>query len=345
MKQQLANVLNAATYVVMALLLCALLFHLAGQPAGSMLWSILDSAFLRANAFEQSLRWALPLFITAVGIGVCFRCGFFNIGAQGQFYVGSICAAYAAHWLNGAPSLLVIPACVLAAMLGGALWAFWPGLLRVRWGTDEVITTLMANFIAGLMLTYVTGGPLKNPAGTGQQTSTAPIDLAYRISTSTGVSPLIIGIAAVVGLAIWFLNNRTGFGILSRLAGQNAVMVQWQGATTRMLGLTSFLIAGALAGLAGSIEFLGPDGRLSNGFLPTHGFTAILIALVAGFSVIGSAIAAVLFGGLAAAALYLPIMAGLPASAVDLINATIAIFITARTRLFDWFLQSKEPGR
>jgi simple sugar transport system permease protein len=338
MRDNLVTVGRSLIFVILALVLCAVVFQFAGYNAPVMLWSVADGAFLRNGAMAQSLRWALPLFITAVGVAISFRAGFFNIGAQGQFYVGAISAAFAADFLSGGPAFVVIPLIFLAGMAGGALWALWPGLLRLRSGTDEVITTLMGNFLAGLLLVYVTSGPLKDPSGSGQQASSRPLDPAYRISDSLGLSPTIIGIAIVVGIAMWLLVNRTAFGVLAGLAGRNGTMVQWQGARIWKLGLSSFLISGALAGLAGTIEFMGPNGRIASGFLPAHGFTAILIALVANLSVVGTAVAAIFFGGLASAALYLPVMAGLPAAAIDIINAAIALFITAKSKLVDRIL-------
>ncbi|MDF8357226.1 ABC transporter permease [Ensifer adhaerens] len=339
MKDSLITVIRSLIFVTFALILCALVFQLAGYNAPVTLWAVLDGAFLRTGAIEQSLRWALPLFITAVGVGISFRAGFFNIGAQGQFYVGAISAAFAAEAVRGGPASLVIPTLLLAGMIGGALWALWPGLLRLRSGTDEVITTLMGNFMAGLLLVYVTSGPLKDPSGSGQQASSRPLDPAYRISDSLGLSPTIIAIAVAVGILMWLLVNRTAFGVLASLAGRNGTMVEWQGARLWKLGLSSFLISGALAGLAGTIEFMGPNGRVASGFLPAHGFTAILIALVANLSVLGTAMAAVFFGGLASAALYLPIMAGLPSAAIDIINAAIALFITAKSTFIDRVLR------
>jgi simple sugar transport system permease protein len=215
-------------------------------------------------------------------------------------------------------------------MACGGLWAAWPGYLRVTSGTDEVITTLMGNFIAALVLTYVTGGILKDPSGTGQVMASRPVAEAYRISSETGLSPAIVAIAIIVGLLTWVLVNRTAFGILCGLAGRNPTMVVWQGAKMSRIGLATFALSGALAGLSGVIEVLGPNGRLVSGFLPTHGFTAILIALVAGLSVAGAAVVSLFFGGLASASLYLPVLAGLPSAAIDIINAAIALFITAR---------------
>ena len=152
MSRRLGAVIRALAFIALALALCGIIFELAGYSALLMFDSFVEGAFLRRGGWAQSLRWALPLFITATGVAISFRCGFFNIGAQGQFYVGAICAAFVADMLGGAPAALVIPAAFLAAMAGGALWALWPGYLRLRSGTDEVITTLMGNFIASLML-------------------------------------------------------------------------------------------------------------------------------------------------------------------------------------------------
>ena len=335
MSDRLVSIIRALVFIVLALALCGAVFSIAGYSATQMYQAIIEGAFLRNGALNYSLRWGLPLFITAVGVVISFRAGYFNIGAQGQFYMGAICAAFAADWLNGLPAAIVIPACFFAGMTGGALWALWPGILRIKSGADEVITTLMGNFLAGLVLVYVTSGPLKDPSGSGQQSSSIPLDAAYRISTSSGISPMIIGIAILVGLSMWLLVNRTAYGVVSGLAGRNATMVNWQGAKMLNIGLASFIISGALAGLAGTIELLGPNGRLASGFLPTHGFTAILIALVANLSITGTAIVAFFFGGLSSAALYLPIIAGLPATAIEIINASIALFITAKSGFID----------
>ena len=340
MSTRLGGVIRVLAFIVLALALCGVVFELAGYSALLMFESIVEGAFLRAGGWAQSLRWGLPLFITATGVAISFRCGFFNIGAQGQFYVGAIGAAFVAELLGGAPAVLVVPAAVLAGMAGGALWALWPGWLRLRSGTDEVITTLMGNFIATLMLVYVTSGPLKDPSGSGQQASSPLLPAAYRISDSQGISPAILGIAAGVALAMWVLVNRTPFGMLASLAGRNPTMVRFQGARLWTLGLSSFLISGALAGLAGAIELLGPTGRIASGFLPAHGFTAVLIALVANLSVLATAVVAMFFGGLASAALYLPILAGLPAAAIDIFNASVALFITARSGLLERLLRA-----
>ena len=330
MAARLLAVARALGFVLLALALCGVIFEFAGYSALEMFESIADGAFLNPGAWQGSLRWAMPLFITACGVVVSFRCGYFNVGAQGQFYIGAIGATCIVDFMNGYPAAIVIPLSFVAGVAGGAVWALWPGYLRVRSGADEVITTLMGNFIAGLILIYLTGGILKDPSGTGQVMASRPVASAYRISSEGGLSPTIVIAAILVGVLMWVLVNRTAFGVLSSLAGRNPTMVVWQGARMSRLGLAGFVLGGALAGLSGAIEVLGPNGRLVSGFLPTHGFTAILIALVAGLSISGAAIVSLFFGGLAAASLYLPVLVGLPAAAIDIINAAIALFITAR---------------
>jgi simple sugar transport system permease protein len=303
---RLLTVGRALAFVAIALLGCAIVFQLAGYPSAGMFGAIVAGAFIAPHAIVHTLRWAMPLFITAVGVLVAFRCGYFNIGAQGQFYFGA------------------------AGVAGGALWALWPGFLRVRFGTDEVITTLMGNFIAALALLYVASGPLKDASGSGEVAAARPVAAALRIATSSGVSFTLVAIVVVIGVLMWLVVDRTAFGVLGSLAGRNPVMVVWQGARSSRIGLAAFLFSGGLAGLAGALELLGPSGRLLGGFAPTLGFSAILIALVAGLSVPATAVVSIFFGGLAAASLYLPVIAGYPAAAIDIINAAITLLITAR---------------
>jgi simple sugar transport system permease protein len=331
MKANLLAVVRALVFVAIAVGLCGVVFELVGYSSIEMFTSIIEGAFGSGRAVLGSLRWALPLFLTSAGVVICFRCGYFNIGAQGQFYAGAIGAAFVAEGLAGAPAIVVIPLTLLGGMAVGALWAAWPGYLRLRHGTDEVITTLMGNFIAHLLLIYVTAGPLKDPSGTGQVSASRAVMADYRISDAGGVSPIILAIVLATALLTWTLVNRTSYGILSSLAGRNPVMAVWQGAKLSRLGLSAFLIAGALAGLAGSIELLGPNGRIVSHFQPTHGFTAVLIAFVAGLSIVGTVLVSLFFGGLLSASLYLPVIVGLPAAAIDVINASIALLITARS--------------
>ena len=248
-----------------------------------------------------------------------------------------------ATWLNGAPALVLTPLCFLAGIVGGALWALWPGWLRLQSGTDEVITTLMGNFIAGLILVYVTTGPLKDPSGTGQQSSSRPVAAAYRISDSARRLADHRRHRAGrrrSGCGCWSIARRSACWRASP-----AAIRRWSSGRARGYGgsaCRAFSSAARWRASPASSKCFGPNGRLVSGFLPTHGFTAILIALVASLSVVGIAFVGLFFGGLASAALYLPVMAGLPAAAIDIINAAIALFITAKS---DWVDRLLRLGR
>ncbi len=320
-------ILVAAAFGVVALIM-----GISGYSVTEVFSGSLQGAVTAKGAPSSTVRWAIPLFLIALGVTIGFRAGFFNIGGQGQFYVGA-CSALAVSlgWRTG-PGVLVILLGTLAAMASGAVWSFIPGYLRVRFGTDEVLTTLMMSFIGMLVLQYLTAGPMRNPAGSGQTAASERIPDAYRITGSSGVSLTVLLIVGVTAALIWILLERTRFGLRVDLAGRNATMARWQGINVRRVGLASFVLAGALAGLAGAVELYGPAARLVTGFSPTVGFNAVVVALVGLLSVPGVAAAALFFGGLQSAVLFLPIVSDLPPSALVLLHGTVALLVTIRVR-------------
>lgn len=324
----LGPVARSIALVLASVLMVSLVLALSGFSVITVANGIVQGAVTAPGAWQNTIRWATPLFLVAIGAAIALRAGFFNIGGLGQFYVGATAALFVALGLPGLPSIVLVPLACLAAMVAGGLFSFIPGWLRVRFGTDEVITTLMFNFIGALWLQLVTAVLLKDPSGSGQQTATRPVEAAYRISTTQGVSPWILGVIIGAGVLIWLLLERTPFGITSAIAGRNPVMARWQGLRLERVGLMAFVLSGALAGLAGGIEVFGPQGRLASGFSPQLGFTAVLVAIIGGLNVGGIALAALFFGGLQAALLYLPIITPLPPSALDLLRGAIALLIT-----------------
>ena len=324
----LGPVARSVLLVLASVFIVSATLTISGFSVATVFNGIWQGAVGAPGAWQSSIRWATPLFLVAIGAAIALRAGFFNIGGLGQFHVGATGALFVGLGLPGLPAVLVLPIACIAAMVAGGLFALVPGWLRVRFGTDEVITTLMSNFIGVLWLQYVTSVLLKDPSGSGQQTATSPVEQGYRISTSIGVSATSIGVVVVAGVVIWLLLERTPFGITSAVAGRNPVMARWQGLRLERVGLIAFFLSGALAGLAGAFEVFGPQGRLVSGFSPQLGFTAMLVAIIGGLNVGGIALAALFFGGLQAALLYLPIITPLPPSALDLLRGTIALLIT-----------------
>lgn len=315
--------------VVATAFLCSLtIFQLSGYQVGDVLQGAAAGSLTSTDALGQSLRWAIPLLLMALGVTASFRAGFFNVGAQGQMYVGAIVSLSVGLAGQGRLGWLFVPASIVAGCAAGGLWSLVSGVLRVFMDANEVVTTLMMNFVAILLLEWVASGPLKSPVGTGQAATTQSIAGSYRLSGSTGVSVTLIAVCCVMSALTWFLFRRTRIGLEMTLIGRNPVMARWQGIDPVRLGLLSFAFSGATAGLAGAIEVFGPAGSLQADFSPDVGLTAVVVALVGGAGVMGVIIAALFFGALRAATLYLPVVSDLPTSALDLLNGLVALLIT-----------------
>ena len=332
MTARLGRVAATAALVVVSFLLTGLILYVSGYGVLDVFTGTIQGAITAPGAPAATIRWAIPLLLVALGAVVSFRGGFFNIGGQGQFYVGASAAvALSLAWRDGYPPA-VMAAGFAAAVVAGSVWSIVPGYLRVRFGADEVLTTLMMSFIGGLVLQYLTAGPLRNPAGTGQTAATERIPDAFRIAGSSGVSAASLSIAGAACLVTWALLERSRFGLAVDLMGRNPTMARWQGLNTRRLGLATFAFAGATAGLAGAVELYGPAARLVTGFSPNVGFTAVVVALVGLLTVSGALVAAVFFAGLQSAILFLPIVTDLPSSALTLLHGMVALLVTVRVR-------------
>jgi general nucleoside transport system permease protein len=335
MREQLKPVANAVAMTVVALLVVSVIFAVSGYSTGGIFSGIVQGSLTGQGAIESTIRWWVPLALISCGIVVCFRAGYFNVGAQGQMYVGAIVTFVIATRLGG-PSWLAIIVAIAGGAAAGAFWASISAVLRVELGTNETLSTLMLNYIAAQLLLYCVNGPLTQTAGGNQASQSGPVPASLAISGVSGVSATIIILTVVAVLTGWLLLNRSRVGATATLAGRNPDMVRWLGADSRKLTLISFAYAGCLAGLAGALDVLGPDGRLYNNFSPNLGLNAVTVALVGILTVSGSVLAAFFFGMLTAAIQILPVTTNLPPSAFDLVQAMITFTITAqfrRTRL------------
>ncbi|MEU7749866.1 ABC transporter permease [Nonomuraea sp. NPDC049158] len=314
--------------VALSLLLAIGVFGLSGYPVAGIVNGAIEGSVGSAAAWTQTLRWAIPLLIIALGVGITFQAGYFNVGAQGQMYAGAIGALAVGLALRDGPGAIVVPLALATGIALGALWSLVPGFLRTRLGADEVVTSLMMNFIAVLLLEWICVGPLKNRDGSGQAAATDMLPAAFRISDGSGVSPTLLGICAALVAAVVVLHSRTRAGLEIRLVGRNPVMAEWMGIRSSGIGLLVFGLGGATAGLAGAVEVFGPLGSLRAGFSPQMGFMAVIVALVAAFGPVRTVVAALFFGALRAATLYLPVVNDLPLAGLDMLNGMVALWIT-----------------
>jgi ABC-type uncharacterized transport system permease subunit len=279
------------------------------------------------NAIVNTLVAATPLLLGGLSVGLAFKAGLFNIGAQGQFLIGALCAVIVGVWFRESPSIIGIPLSVLAGMVGGAAWGFIPGFLKATSGAHEVVTTIMLNFVAIAILAAMVAGPLDAPG------SPSPITL----DVGNSALPVIIGrnghigliIAPIMAVLYGFLLYRTTRGFEIRTAGANPDAARYAGMSPRFLLVLTMSLAGMLAGMAGAFELLGVTKHMTASFGTTVGFDAIAVALLGRTSPIGIVLAALLFGALRTGAAAMQIQAGVPRELVDVLQATILFFLVA----------------
>jgi simple sugar transport system permease protein len=290
--------------------------------AYAALWEgSLGSATGRVSTLVQ----AAPLILAGLGVGLAFKAGLFNIGGEGQFLLGATAAIAAGVAVEGSGPLVAIPVALLAAMIVGGAWGFIPGALKAFSGAHEVVTTIMLNFIARALMSYLIVGPLRLPRS--PQPVSAPVtDAALPILIGRdGHLGIIIAFVAVP--IIWFLLNKMTLGFEIRAVGANPDAARYAGMKPRRLIILTMSIAGLLAGLAGGINILGINHQINATFTTTVGFTAITVALLGRSNPVGIMFAALLFGMMQAGAGLMQIKAGVPSELVDLLQAIILLFL------------------
>lgn len=315
----------AAAFAVAALVLLA-----AGHNPIDVYMLLAMEAFGSSRRIAATLSAATPLILTGLATAVAFRAGAFNVGVEGCIFVGGLAAAYVGFTFVGLPAALLLPLALVAAVVVGSLWMLVPGLLKARLDVDEVVTTLMLNFIAISLTAWLVNGPLLAP---GSANSATPMvveaaRLPKLMPPSTLNAGFLIAIALLGLYALW--GNRTALGFETRLAGMNARFAAASGINVPMLVIKMMLLSGAIGGLAGGIHALGNVGRFVAGFSPGYGFTGIAVALLGRGSALGIFLAALLFGALANAGATIQFFSDVPIEIVDILQGTVMVFAVAQ---------------
>jgi len=276
---------------------------------------------------------SVPLILTGLAVAFAFRAGVLNIGAEGQLYAGAVAAVWVGLHGGSLPPLLLIPLVMLAAGVGGALWAAVPALMKLRLGVGEVITTILMNFVGLYLAAWMVHGPLQEPRGVFPQT--ASIAEGARLGILVPGSRLHAGFLLAVGAALllWAVLRFTALGFRIRATGASpgAAAISGRIATTRILAGV-FLVSGLLAGIAGGVEVTGVTWALYEDFSPGWGYTAIAVALLAGLNPLGVVAAALFFGALQGGAGAMQREAGIPAVWVSGIEALVILAVLAVER-------------
>jgi simple sugar transport system permease protein len=324
--------------VAATLLLTSLLVAWAGAPVGKAYALLLQGGFGSRFALTETLTRATPLILTGLAAAVAFRARLFNIGAEGQLYAGAL-AAVAVGGLHGGSGFdvsawLLFPLMIAAAMLAGALWLLGPALLKSRLGVDEVVTTLLLNFIALLVVSAMLDGPMKDPGAMGWPQSVAlqeSLQLGKLIERSRVHTGLLVALA--LALLLWALLRFTTLGFQIRAVGANARAAAFAGMPVQAVGLKVALLSGALAGLAGALEVAGRTGYVTLDMSPGYGYSGIVIAMLAMLNPLGVVAAAVFVAGMLVGADSMSRAVSVPTYIADVIVAISLITMLMATML------------
>ena len=323
---------------MIALLAGSLLILAYGESPAGVYSSIFKASLGSVDGIGYVLAIATPLIFSALAVAICFKGGLFNIGVEGQYIFAMVVAAWAEVSLGFLPAPLLVSATLIAAMVGGMVWAAVPGILKVRTGAHEVVTTIMMNGIAVSFLAWALNGPLKfNDAPEGAfvdlRTNLFPEQgLVGDMGEIFGITPgahlswlLFLAIAAAV--VVWFLIRRTRLGYEARAVGSSPGSARAGGVSIGATQLRLFLISGALAGLVGMQQILADRGYLPQNYVVALGFTGIAVAFLGQNNPIGIIFAALLWGILSRGEVALQIQSEIPREFIIILQGILILSV------------------
>jgi ABC-type uncharacterized transport system permease subunit len=278
----------------------------------------------------DSLVAATPYIFGGLALALGFRSGLFNIGAEGQIFLGAIFAAYVGYSVKGVPAILHVPMAFLAGAIGGGLWGFIPGWLKAKTGAHEVINTMMMNYIAFRLSDWLLTGPMKRP-GTPNPVSPTIQDSAMLYKFFGDPIRFHLGFFIALGVAwlvYWFL-FKTKWGFELRAVGSNPHAARYAGVTVPLAIIMAMVLSGALAGLAGANEVLGVNHNLAMAFSSGYGWDSIALALLGKSHPAGVVLSALLFGALRSGATNMQLKSDIPIDIISVLQAFILVFVAA----------------
>jgi ABC-type uncharacterized transport system permease subunit len=335
----LALLLFPAGAILATLLIASLLVMAAGASPFSVFALVAKGAVGSQFAVVETLTRATPLVFTGLAVAVAFRARLWNIGAEAQLYIGGVVTVVLGTGLLPLPGPLVILVTIAAAMAAGALLLLGPALLKTRFGVDEVVTTLLLNFVVLLFVSMLLEGPLKDPAGLGWPQSQKLLADA-RLPRLIQGKRLHLGfaLAIVTAFAMWVVMTRTALGFEMRAVGFNAAAARFSGIPVNRVLAKTALLSGGLAALAGFSEVAGLKGNLTLDLSPGFGYSGIVVAMLAMLNPLGVIAAAIFVAGIFVGADAMSRTAGVPSYIAQVIVATalltmVVAMMLARYRL------------
>lgn len=290
------------------------------------------------SALSSTIRWTTAFLLCGIASGIAFKGGMFNMGTEGQLYMGAISATLVGIYCKGLPAIAHIPLCMLAGMVAGAIWASIPALLRVYWNTSEIVVTLMMNYIAINFTSFLVKEYFLTTGVFGDSLTTDELAATARFPAFGG-SPIsfgfILGTLLIIAYILFFTKSKRGFEI--KVSGVNPDFAKFSGISVNKVRISVMLMSGMVAGLAGAAEIMGVQGRFLSGFSPDFGTSGMLVALLGNSSGIGIYISAIFMGILKAGSLTLERSAGVSRALAVVIQALIICFVSVKTlKVFDF---------
>jgi ABC-type uncharacterized transport system permease subunit len=314
--------------IIIALLVGALVLWATGHSPIDAYSQLFAGAFGDSYGFGQTLTQATPIIFTSLAFLFAFKCGLFNIGAEGQLLIGGMAAALVGISFTNLPFYVHLPLALLAGAGGGALWGFIPAVLKAKLDAHEVITTMMLSYVALYVTSYMVNYPFKAPGWVAQTPLIAPAAELPRILPPTQLSGSIIVALTMVGITAFVL-QRTTLGYEVRAIGLNATAARSGGINVKRGIILALVISGTLAGLGGAGEILGVERRFIDHFSPGYGWDGLAVALIGGLNPFGVVLASILVGALRSGGMVMNRVTGVPLDVIYLVQSLVVLFAAA----------------
>ena len=283
--------------IVVALLGGAIVIAFSGVNPLFAYGELLKGAFGTSYCISEVFVRSMPLAFSGLAFAIAVRGGLFNIGAEGQLYVGALGATLVALFLPGLPSFVLVPLSIIAAFLFGAVWGAVPAILKAKWNVNEFVNTVMMNYIGLYMVNFFVSGPLREPRVSGRPQTITFVETSWvpKIFSGTRLSYGFV-ILIVTAILLYILLWHTSLGYQIRVIGQNRKAASYSGMKGTRLMITTLMLAGAIAGMGGGLEATGLQHRLIANFSPGYGYTGITVSLLGRNHPLGVIVAAIFFG-------------------------------------------------
>lgn len=346
----LQDMLVPVLAVITAIIVGGVVIWSAGGNPFAAYAGMAEGAFGSAKAWSETLIWATPYIFAGLAVALAFKGGLFNIGAEGQLTLGAVAAALVGYGLpsllkTNIPTYIHLPLTVLAGMAAGGIWAGIPGWLKARFGGHEVINTIMMNYIALNLTSFLLNGPMKDPSPNNVLARTP------QVAESARFTPIFSGLrlhwgfvlALLIALLVWWLLWKTPLGFEIRMTGTNPSAARYAGVNVGRTIILTMIFSGMLAGLAGAIEVTALNYRHELGFSSGYGFDSIAIALLGKSHPAGVIIASILFGAMRNGATRMQFLTQIPVDVISVIQALILLFVAADA-IVRWIYRIRASG-